>query len=136
MKWPWVSVEEYDAQVERANRLGGQVNALTMHNESLARIVTIEGERFAALLEKYHAATMPPLVPKNAGGDTTTPATIQTPRSESPIAKKIRDESAGDPSLAAHYWRYVADLKRDGKKEEEIVGMIGWTTADPPEVTG
>ncbi len=63
--------------------------------------------------------------------------TIDTPaKEESALARKIRDEAAGDSMLATHFWKnVVAPARAAGKKDEEIVGMIGWTTADPPEVT-
>ncbi len=51
---------------------------------------------------------------------------------ESILAKKIREEAAGDPALAAHFWKnVVAPARAAGKKDEEIEGMIGWTTHDP-----
>lgn len=54
-------------------------------------------------------------------------------RAENPIAKRIREESNGDPSLAAHFWRYVGELRAGGKKDEEIVGMIGWDVVNGTE---
>lgn len=51
----------------------------------------------------------------------------------SPLAKKIREEAGGDVQLSNHFWKnVVAPARAAGKKDEEIVGMIGWETGDPP----
>jgi hypothetical protein len=52
-----------------------------------------------------------------------------------PIAERIRDESGGDAKVAAHFWTYVAELRKQKKTDDEIVGMIGWTSEDPTEAT-
>lgn len=52
---------------------------------------------------------------------------------ESALAKKIREESGGDAMLQAHYWKnVVAPARAKNMKDEDILGLIGWETHDPP----
>lgn len=70
------------------------------------------------------------LTPKPPAITTTLPA-LPVERQRDIVLEKIREESGGDPRLAAHYQKLAARLKREGKTPEEIAAEIGWTTESP-----
>lgn len=58
---------------------------------------------------------------------------LDTPdRPENKVAKKIREEAQGDNTLIAHWNKMAAQMKKDGKTEDEILAAIGWVDANPP----
>ena len=141
MRWPFVwrsSLEAVQATLAGVSEVRWDVQA---------RMVRAEQERDAALrrasaLDEADAARIRAevraseweaiareLIARGAGR----PRPEQAEKPESPLAKKIREESGGDPMIQAHYWKnVVAPARAAGKKDEEIADLIGWETQDPP----
>lgn len=126
MSFPWVSREALEQSRDE----------VAMLRAALSRQL----DRYEALFVKYDALAVQAMTPVSSSP---TPATVATPtpqspapREPSPVAERIRQESGGDPKLASHFWKYAAELKKQGKSPEEIAELIGWTTTDPqPEQT-
>lgn len=117
MKWPWVSRELLDEQIERANRLAAQVNALTMHNESLANIVNADGARLDNLLAKYHEL-------KLQGAAKPEPVPALQRREPDAVTQAVIAMAKGKPGLFAHYNEHVARRRAEGTEESEIAKEI------------
>lgn len=122
MRTPWVSREA----LEQAR------DEVTMLRAALSRQL----DRYEALFVRYDALAVQvatPVLPYPRHATVATP-TLQIPappRETNPVAERIRQEAAGDPKVAAHFWKYAADLKKQGKSPSEIAELIGWTTTDP-----
>lgn len=122
MRTPWVSREA----LEQAR---DEVAAL---RATLSRQI----DRYEALFVKYDALAVQATTasfpyPRHATVATPTLQLPVGPRETNPVAERIRQEAGGDPKVAAHFWKYAADLKKQGKSPSEIAELIGWTTTDP-----
>lgn len=126
MRLPWVSRTALElARDEVAMLRAALLRQLDRYDALVLRVTTPAVS--PPVLSFLPAATV--ATPTLHG--TTTTATVV-----SPVAERIRQESGGDPKVAAHFWKYAADLKKQGKAPAEIAELIGWTTADPqPENT-
>ncbi len=118
MKWPVVSRAHHEDVVALWQR----------HAESEhANAQALRAEVVDLTAKLVDALTPKPVV-------TMTAAPVQpvhVERQRDIVLEKIREESGGDPRLAAHYQKLAARLKREGKTPEEIAQEIGWTTESP-----
>ncbi len=96
--------------------------------EHATRLHELEFRRYGELLTLFHEATRykPPTVTVPNG-------VVIEPRPKNIIAEKIRAEAGGDPRLMAHWQKFAQEQRALKKTDEEIAGLIGWTTGDPPE---
>ena len=106
MKLPFVSREAY-AQLQAAY-------------EKECREKQHLHERYALLHTLIIERGLQPLPPT----ETPVPPTVQ--KEESLIAKKIREESGGDPRLAQHFAKLAHRLRAEGKGDGDILAQIGW----------
>ncbi len=62
----------------------------------------------------------------------TAPASLSADELPPPtISRVIREQSEGDSRLAAYYRKRVAELRKEGKAEEEIPGILAkWETTE------
>jgi hypothetical protein len=128
MNLPWVSRLAFDVVVTNRAQL---VTALAATDSVIAALrddLTAERARNDALMEKYHALALP-VLPVMA-----TPV-VREPAKPSVIAQAIRDESVGDPRLAAFLRNRSRELKLDHPDwadEQIATELTKWeTTADP-----
>lgn len=106
MRLPWVSREAYQ-QLQAAY-------------EKECREKTSLHERYAALQSLILDRGLQPVPAPEAA------APVPVRKEESPLAKKIREESGGDPRLAQHFAKLAQRLKAEGKMEGDILDAIGW----------
>lgn len=143
MKWPlvWRSTMEresaHNAQFWRSqseiadkhrDAAIADASAVMRVCENRLRDMSAEKERAEVRAQEWEAIAKE-LIARGAGR----PKPEQQTKDENPIAKRIREESNGDASLAAHFWNYARELRNAGKKDEEIVGMIGWDVVGPEQ---
>lgn len=117
--WPWVS---------RQVALLRENERLAMENANLRADIAILA-RFDALLEKYVAAVSPKTITL-----TTPTESLELPvkREPSIVSQVIREQSGGDPRLAAHLRTYAGKLKREGADENQIAYALGvWVSTEP-----
>lgn len=88
----------------------------------LRSALTLEQTRVSALTQSLIEALKPPPLPGLQD---------RQPRKVSPVQQAIRDEAGSDTRLAAYLRKRADDLRREGKKDEEIVELLHtWETAD------
>lgn len=106
MKLPFVSREAYD-----------QLKAVY---EKECREKQHLHERYALLQTLVMERGLQPLPP----AETPVPPVVQ--KEDSRVAKRIREESGGDPRLAQHFAKLAQRLRAEGKTEGDILAQIGW----------
>lgn len=134
--------EKYAGQLSAA--LADASRAESRRSDAMGRLAVMEQTATAAVKAAEEAdaarvradvraeqweAIAKELIARGAGR----PKPEQQEKEENPLAKRIREESNGDASLAAHFWNYARELRNAGKKDEEIVGMIGWDVVGPEQ---
>ncbi len=127
MKWPFVTRSHLEA-VERAN-------ATTMDYWK-SRAIRLEAERDhyekaflrgmdreSIWADKWMALAFPPVV--------VPPDIPRQPSVPSVVAQTIKDESGGDPRLAAWFRKRASELRAEGKSPEEIAAQLGtWQSTE------
>lgn len=110
MRWPWVSRAGHERVAHDLSAALVQAMDLRAERDALRAKLDAMTERYTALLQSL---ATPKAKPKD------------------PLAEVIRQESEGDPRLAAHFWKVARQAKAEGKSTEEVVGLIGWTSDSP-----
>lgn len=130
MKWPLVWRSTASAEYSRGYG-DGYVEAARVADKFIAAEQSYSRATHARIRAEVRAeeweAIARELISRGAGrphADVT--------RTKDIVAEAIRDASGGDAKLAQHYWQnVVAPARRDKKSDEDIVGLIGWTSDDP-----
>lgn len=115
----WVRRDILEAERSASERL------LAHHqreNERLAALVEALRRELSAVTARAMERPALPGVPDPA------------PKPEaSKLAQAIREEAAGDPQLAAHYWKLAGQLRRAQKSDDEIIEEVRrWVTVGDP----
>ncbi len=131
MTWPWVSRAHLDA-VERSHASTvefwkerslvseREVATYKSVNEQLFVELKAAQERYVATVERV---AFPPV--------TVTPDIPRQPSVPSVVAQTIKDESGGDPRLAAWFRKRASELRAEGKTPEEIAAQLGtWQSTE------
>jgi hypothetical protein len=57
------------------------------------------------------------------------------PTQSSLVAETIHAESGGNPRLAAHFWKRVRELRREGKSDGDIADQLSkWQSTEDDDV--
>lgn len=131
MKWAYVARETYDAVKRESDALRAALMAASAHARAeterageLRWTVEEMGKRYDAMAERYHALAAPPK-PEMAE------AAPLIDRVPSIVTQAIKDESGGDPRLAAHLRKRANELKAEKKTPEEIVAQLStWQSTE------
>lgn len=99
MRWPWVARELLDSERSATERL------LAHHQRENARLAALVDALRTELHDVTARAMTPPVV-------AVPPTVAPLPAEPDPIRDAIREESNGDPRLAAYFWKRAGELRR------------------------
>lgn len=120
IRWPWVSRADYDAACREIGGLENRVQEWRSHSDAWKKLYE---DQKALVVELLQIAKPKALVP---------PPSPAPEREPSIVAQVIREQSGGDPRLAAHLRTYAGKLKREGNSPEEIAFALGqWISTEP-----